>query len=72
MECRNRINKHKSTIRTGRHDLPVSKHFIDLEHNIKDLNYWIVDHVPKLKRGGDRSLKLKRLELEWIQKLDTL
>lgn len=26
MECRNRVNKHKSTIRTERHDLPVSKH----------------------------------------------
>lgn len=72
MMCRVRINKHKSTIRTKRIDLPVSKLFLDFGHKINDLKFAIIDQIPVHVRGGDRTLKLKRKELEWIFRLNTL
>lgn len=60
---RKRINNHKSTIRTGKVEFPVPKHFRDKGHHLKDLKYMIVDHVPKNKRGGDRVTLLKKKEL---------
>lgn len=72
MQCRTRINKHKSTIRTRRGDLPVAKHFMDLGHELKELKFWIVDHILKSRRGGDRQIQMKRRELKWIFCLNTL
>lgn len=50
MACRIRLNKHKSVIRTGREDLPVPKHFKDKGHTLKDLTFFIIDHIMRLRR----------------------
>lgn len=50
-------------------DLPVSKHCKEVGHSEWDT---IIDSVTPLKRGGDRLTLLKRKELPWIYKLDTL
>lgn len=71
MKCKARINKHKSTIRTQRRELPIPKNFLDMGHNIKELKFSIKDHVPR-RRGRDRKLALKCKEFKWIFKLDTL
>lgn len=72
MPSKARINKHKSTIRTHRNYLPVPKHFYEKGHELGDLKFWIIDQVPRARRGGDHRIKLKRKELEWIHRLDTL
>lgn len=48
-----------NTIRTGRDDLPVPKHFKGIGHTMRDLKLCIIVHLPKAKKGGDRSLALK-------------
>lgn len=72
MEVRQRISKHKSTIRTGLVDLLIPKHFIDESHTINQLKYKVIDSVPPLRRGGDRQAKLMEKELRWIHRLDCL
>lgn len=67
-----RFNQHRYTIRKGRLDLPVSKHFSELKHSEKDLRFMLLEHVPPLKRGGDQLTILKKKELEWIFKLNRL
>lgn len=72
MQCRQRMNNHKSTIRTQKVELPVAQHFLEKGHNLNELRFSIVDHIPRQRRGGDRKLMLKKRELEWIFKLNTL
>lgn len=50
----------------------MAKHFIEAGHKIDELKFTIIDHVPKLRSSGDRTLLLKRKELKWIFKLNTL
>uniref|UniRef100_A0A8C5MGY3 Reverse transcriptase domain-containing protein n=1 Tax=Leptobrachium leishanense TaxID=445787 RepID=A0A8C5MGY3_9ANUR len=71
-KMKERFSKHKSTIRTGRYDLPVPEHFFALAHNIAQLRFQIIDHVPVSRRGGDRIKLLKQKEKRWIHRLDTL
>lgn len=71
-DLRTRLNNHRYTIRKKRMDLPVSKHFSECGHNEWDLHCMAVDHVPPLKRGGDRHTLLLKKELEWIFNLKTL
>lgn len=66
------INQHRYFIRKKRLDLPVPKHFAMCNHTEKDLHFKVIDHVPIHRRGGDRLLTLKKRELMWIHKLDTL
>lgn len=53
-------------------DLPVSKHCADVGHCKWDLKCMNVDFVPPLRMGGNRLTRLKRKELEWIYKFDSL
>lgn len=71
-ECRLRINNHKSTIRWKKVELPAPQHFFEARHKVSDLRFSIIDHVPPLKRGGNREKLLKRREVCWIKKLDTM
>lgn len=71
MECRKRITSHKSTIRTQKIDLPVPRHFSEAGHDVSELKFAIIDHVPPLDRGGNREKRLKQKELYWINKFDT-
>lgn len=46
-------------------DLPVPKHFLEAGHSVNDLKFSIIDHVPPMKRGGNRE------KVFWINKLET-
>lgn len=67
-----RLNGHRYSIRKGRLDLPVSKHFVECKHTEWDLRFMIVDQIPPLSRGGDRQTILMKRELRWIHELHTL
>ncbi|CAJ0916648.1 unnamed protein product [Ranitomeya imitator] len=69
---RNRISKHKSTIRCQNLLLPIPSHFIAKGHSISQLKFQVIEHVPQLRRGGNRITRLKRREAFWIHNLDTL
>ncbi|CAJ0936691.1 unnamed protein product [Ranitomeya imitator] len=71
-DFKTRINQHRHPIRKKRMDLPVSKHFSKKNHTEKKLRFCIIDTIPVQRRGGDRLRMLKRRELEWIMKLNTL
>lgn len=64
-ECRLGLHNHRSTIRTNKIELPVPRHFAEAKHSLNDLKFMIIDHVPPLKRGGDRERLLKQRELKW-------
>ena len=67
-----RLNNHTFTIRRKRRDLPVPKHLTEAGHKEKDLRFMILDQVQMPRRGGDRTLTLKKRELYWIYRLQTL
>ncbi|CAJ0964342.1 unnamed protein product [Ranitomeya imitator] len=69
---RDRISKHKSTIRCGRSLLPIPAHFLQHNHTVAQLRYRVIDHVPLAKRRGDRIKQLKERESFWIYTLQTL
>ncbi|OCT80018.1 hypothetical protein XELAEV_18026834mg [Xenopus laevis] len=69
---RDRISKHKSTIRRGLTALPVPAHFQSARHSISQLKFQVIDSVEAPRRGGNRLLMLKKLEMMWIHKLDTI
>ncbi|CAJ0968452.1 unnamed protein product, partial [Ranitomeya imitator] len=51
---RDRISKHKSTIRCKNLLLPIPNYFITKGYNISQLRYQIIEHVPPPRRGGNR------------------
>lgn len=72
MEIRQRISKHKSTVRTRMLELPILKHFAEKARSVKQLKYQVTDYFPPLRRGGDRQAWLLAKELRWIHKTDCL
>ncbi|OCT76233.1 hypothetical protein XELAEV_18031436mg [Xenopus laevis] len=71
-KIKDRISKHKSTIRTGQTALPVPAHFQKSGHTVSQLKYQVIDTVPIPRRGGNRLLALHKLEMQWIHRLDTV
>ncbi|OCT90306.1 hypothetical protein XELAEV_18018918mg [Xenopus laevis] len=71
-QVRDRIREHKSAIKTKKVDQAVAGHFVELGHGIHQLKFQVVDHVPPLRRGGDRAKRLLKKEASWIRRLDTL
>lgn len=71
-EVKIRLNQHRYSIRKKPNDLPVPKHFNELNHTEKDLKFMVIDHIPIQRRGGDRILALKRRELMWIHRCNSL
>ncbi|CAJ0944277.1 unnamed protein product [Ranitomeya imitator] len=69
---RSRISKHKSTIRCQNLLLPLPSHFISKGHNISQLRFQILEHIPVQRRGGNRIYLLKKKEAYWIHELQTL
>ncbi|CAJ0937840.1 unnamed protein product [Ranitomeya imitator] len=69
---RDRISKHKSTIRCNNLLLPVPHHFSTHGHTISQLRYQVIDSIPPQRRGGDRIALLKKREAFWIHTLETL
>lgn len=66
------MNNHKSTIRNKKVELPVPRHCIEKGHEVSEIKFMILDHIPPLRDGGDREKMLKRREVMWIKKLNTL
>ncbi|OCT60779.1 hypothetical protein XELAEV_18046801mg, partial [Xenopus laevis] len=71
-KVKDRFSQHRSTIHTGNRSLPVSRHCLEKGHTSDELKFRVIQHVPPLKRGGDRALALKRAEVKWIDRLGTL
>lgn len=71
-KIKDRIAQHRSTIRHPQSSLPVSRHFSEMGHKDTDLRFMVLEEIPHDKRGGDRILKLKRREVWWINKLQSL
>lgn len=71
-DIKTRINQHRYSIRKNRLDLPVPKHFCECNHHERDLKFMVIEHIPLRRRGGDRLLALKKRELMWIFRLNSL
>ncbi|OCT76571.1 hypothetical protein XELAEV_18031774mg, partial [Xenopus laevis] len=71
-KVKDRFSQHRSTIHTDNRSLPVSRHCLEQGHTSDELKFRVIQHVPPLKRGGDRALALKRAEVKWIDRLGTL
>lgn len=71
-DFKTRLNNHCYSIRKGRIDLPVPKHFSELQHTERDVKFMLLQHIPQPSRGGDRLTLLKKCELSWIYRLNTL
>ncbi|OCT55870.1 hypothetical protein XELAEV_18002621mg, partial [Xenopus laevis] len=71
-KVKDRFSQHRSTIHVGNRSLPVSRHCLEQGHTSDELKFRVIQHVPPLKRGGDRVLALKRAEVKWIDRLGTL
>ncbi|CAJ0947650.1 unnamed protein product [Ranitomeya imitator] len=69
---RSRISKHKSTIRCQNLLLPLPSHFVSKGHNISQLRFQVLEHIPVQRRGGNRIHLLKKKEAYWIHELQTL
>ncbi|CAJ0929930.1 unnamed protein product [Ranitomeya imitator] len=69
---RDRVSKHKSTVRCKNLLLPIPSHFNTQGHNVSQLQFQVIEHIPPIRRGGDRMARLKRREAFWIHTLETL
>ncbi|XP_069613227.1 uncharacterized protein [Ranitomeya imitator] len=69
---RDRVSKHKSTVRCKNLLLPIPLHFNNHGHNVSQLQFQVIEHIPPIRRGGDRVARLKRREAFWIHTLETL
>ncbi|XP_041423534.1 uncharacterized protein LOC121395067 [Xenopus laevis] len=71
LTLRLRMDAHRSAIsvafRDGVSVKPVAKHFLEQGHRLPTFKYIAIDHVPPLKRGGDRSKILLQREVFWIK-----
>ncbi|CAJ0944547.1 unnamed protein product [Ranitomeya imitator] len=57
---RDRISKHKSTIRCSNLLLPVPHHFSTQSHTISQLRYQVIDSIPPQRRGGGVTVTVSR------------
>ncbi|CAJ0934784.1 unnamed protein product [Ranitomeya imitator] len=69
---KDRISKHKSTIRCKNTLLPIPHHFAAQGHTVAQLKFQVLEQVTPLRRGGDRVNLLKKREAYWIHELQTL
>ncbi|XP_063793071.1 uncharacterized protein LOC134948780 [Pseudophryne corroboree] len=71
-----RMALHRSAITKSlqgeQNDQPVARHFKTCQHSLGQLRYQIIDQLPPMIRGGDKSTALQKLESRWIFKLDTI
>ncbi|OCT78618.1 hypothetical protein XELAEV_18029706mg [Xenopus laevis] len=68
-----RISQQRSAINLGNMTLPVAKNFVEKGHTSSDqLRFMVLETIPPQKRGGDQELKLKKREVCWINKLNSL
>ncbi|OCT78593.1 hypothetical protein XELAEV_18029680mg [Xenopus laevis] len=70
-----RIKEHKNAIRNYKADTysdnPVSRHFANAKHNVRQMRWKVLEVVPKPDRGGDRNTLLLQREVRWIRRLES-
>lgn len=71
-DLKTKFNNNLYTIGKKLLDLPVFKHCTELGHTEWDFKCMVVDHVLPLRRRGDCTTLLKKQELQWIFRLDSL
>lgn len=69
---RDRICKHKSTIRVGNLLLPIPYQFKEKGHHISQLKYQFIEQVELNRRGGDIKQLLRWREAFGVHTLQTL
>lgn len=69
---KDRISKHKSTIRTGNFVLFFTFHFHQRGHTIAQLKYQVLEQVEVHRRGGNIKQQLRRRKAYCIHRLQTL
>ena len=68
MRIKDRVGKHKSTIRKENTLLPIPQHFIEKNHCISQLRFQIIEEVTLPRRGGNRIQMLHQCEAYWIHR----
>lgn len=68
------IARQKYAIWDKQVELPLVRHFVERSHTVSQIysQYMAIDHIPKLMKGGDRKLILKKKAVKWINYLNTL
>lgn len=67
-----RIVEHARAIEKNDPTYPVARHFAKFHQSNRNLlRFYCLDHVPAHERGGNRELKLRRLESRFIVDLQT-
>lgn len=69
---KDRIARHKYSIRDKLTQLPLAKHFVKIKHTVAQHRFMVIDAVPHNRQGGIWELNLQKCEVQWIQCLDTL
>ncbi|XP_029455953.1 uncharacterized protein LOC115090676 [Rhinatrema bivittatum] len=64
-----RIGEHKSCLKNKKLSAPIVLHCIQKNHDVKELRWFVLEHVKRDIRGGDRERSLYKKEQEWIFKL---
>lgn len=73
-KVKDRIAKHKYSIRDKLIQLPLARHFIEKGHIpvISHLKFMVLEGISKNRRGGDREFVLRKREAHWIHFLNTI
>ncbi|OCT76302.1 hypothetical protein XELAEV_18031503mg [Xenopus laevis] len=71
-QIKDRIWEHKSDIKRNVRQNPMACHFVDTGHTVAQPRFQILQHIPILRRGGDRAKQLLKCEAGWIRRLGTI
>lgn len=71
-KVKDRIARHKYSIRDKLLQLPLGRHFLEKGHSISQLKYMVLEGISKNRRGVDRELVLRKREVYWIHFLNTI
>lgn len=71
-KVKDRIARHKYSIRDKLTRLPLARHFVEYGHNASQLKYMVLEGIEKNRRGGNREITLRKREVYWIHFLNTI
>lgn len=69
---KDRIASHKSTIHCNKIWLPLPHHFKEVNHNVSQLHFQIIEHVPHPRPGSNHIKLLICHKSYWIHCLDSM
>ncbi|OCT76182.1 hypothetical protein XELAEV_18031374mg [Xenopus laevis] len=72
LQIKTRICQNRSTIRRSNTKLLVYKHYVEKGHLDSELKFMVLEDVRPLRHRGDCELLLRKREVWWIHKLNTL